>query len=118
MVSAPDPQTVTENNAPITLTGLSLTPADASANDAADTYNVTLSVGHGALALASTTGLTGTFTGASISFSGSLTDVNAALTGVSYTVAAEFEGQDTLTFTSSTTEEAGVGGGTSAPPND
>ena len=115
VVSTPDAQTTTENHAAITLTGLSLTPADASANDANDIYNVTLSVNDGALAVSSHDNLTGTFSGASITFSGSLADVNAALGHVSYTPTSEFEGQDTLTFTSSTTEEASVGGATSTP---
>jgi VCBS repeat-containing protein len=115
MVSTPNAQTTTENHAAIALTGLSLTPADVSASDANDTYNVTLSVNDGSLAVSSHDGLTGSFNGASIIFSGSLTDVNAALGHVSYTPTSEFEGQDTLTFTSSTTEEATVGGATSTP---
>jgi FecR protein len=114
VVSTPDAKITTENHAAIALTGLSVTPADASANDAADTFNVTLSVKDGSLALAGDSGLSGTFSGASITFSGSLAAVNAALSGVSYTPNSEFEGQDTLTFTSSATEEASAGGGTSA----
>jgi len=110
VVSTPNAQTTTENHAAIALTGLSVAPADASANDAADTFNVTLSVNDGSLALGSHSGLSGTFSGASITFSGSLADVNAALTGVSYTPTSEFEGQDKLTFSSSTTEEANAGG--------
>ena len=114
VVSTPDAQITTENHAAIALTGLNVAPADASANDAADTFNVTLSVNDGSLALAGDSGLSGTFSGASITFSGSLAAVNAALGGVSYTPTTEFEGQDTLTFTSSTTEEFNAGGGTSA----
>jgi VCBS repeat-containing protein len=114
VVSTPDAKTTTENHPAIALTGLIVTPADASANDTADTFNVTLSVNDGSLALADHSGLSGTFSGASITFSGSLAAVNAALTGVSYTPTSEFEGQDTLTFTASTTEEASAGGGTSA----
>src|SRR4029077_15240037 len=115
VVSTPDAKTTTENHAAIALTALSLTSADPGTSDDADTYNVTLSVGHGTLALARHANLTGTFSGSSITFSGSLTDVNAALASASYTPTSEFEGTDTLTFTSSTTEEASVGGNTSTP---
>ena len=60
-------------------------------------------------------GLAGTFTGASITFSGTLTDVNNALAddNISYTPASAFEGHETLTFAASATEEASAGGGTS-----
>src|SRR5260370_9632584 len=99
-VSAPDAQTITENHAPITLTGLSVSSADPITSDDSDTYNVTLGVGRGTLALASTTGLTVTADGSSgtLTFCGTLSEVTPPLTGVSYTVASEFEGTDTLTF--------------------
>ena len=103
VVSTPTAVVTTENHAAITLTGLSVTSADPTTSDDSDTYNVTLSVGHGTLALGSTAGLTVTADGSSgtLTFSGSLTDVNAALTNnVSYTVASEYEGSDTLHFSS------------------
>ncbi len=115
VVSKPGAPTITENHAAITLTGLTVTSADPGTSDDNDTYNVTLSVNDGSLSVGGAhTGLAGSFSGSSISFSGSLSDVNTALAGVSYTVASEFEGKDTLSFSASTTEEASVGGGTSA----
>src|SRR5207302_1255171 len=100
------------------LTGLQVSSADPTTSDDNDTYNVSLGVANGTLNVGGAhTGLIGTFTGATISFVGSLSDVNAALVNnnVSYTPNSEFEGQDTLTLTSSTTEDASVGGNTSAP---
>jgi hypothetical protein len=115
IVSTPAPVTTTENSTAITLSGLHVSPGDSSATDALDTFNVTLSVtaGEGALALTSTTGLTGTFTGSSITFHGSLTDVDNALLGVTYTPTPGFFGSDTLHFSASSTEEAAAGGATS-----
>ena len=112
-VSTPNNQTTTENVA-VGLTGLSVSEA---AGDSGDTINVTLSVNDGSLAVGgSHTGLTGTFSGSSITFSGSLSNVTTALAdnNISYTPTSEFEGQDTLTFSATTTEEADVGGGTSS----
>src|SRR5260370_15841877 len=102
-------------NAAVGLTGLSVSPADPSANDAADTYNVTLSVAHGTLSMATTAGLTGTLSGSSLAFSGSLSAVQAALADgqITYTADSEFEGTDTLHFAASRTEAAAVGSDTS-----
>src|SRR5260370_745530 len=104
-------------NAAVGLTGLSVSPADPSANDAADTYNVTLSVGHGTLSMATTAGLTGTLSGNSLAFSGSLSAVQAALAdnNITYTATPEFEGTDTLHFSSCSTEAAAVGSTPSLP---
>jgi len=49
VVSAPAPKPITESNAPRTAHRDSLTPADASANDALDTYNVTFECWAGSL---------------------------------------------------------------------
>ena len=78
---------------------------------------MTLSVEHGSLAVTEHAGLTGSFVGSTVTFSGSLSAVQAALAdnNITYTPKHGFEGTDTLHFTASTTEEAGVGGETSAP---
>ena len=77
---------------------------------------VTLSVTNGTLTLSQTTGLTFT-TGdgtadATMTFSGTLADINAALNGLVYTPTALYVGGSTLTITSSTQGSIGVGGGT------
>ncbi len=117
IVCAPHELSTTVNHAAVGLTGLSVQPGDTSANDALDTFNVTLSVEHGSLAVTEHAGLTGSFVGSTVTFSGSLSAVQAALAdnNITYTPKHGFEGTDTLHFTASTTEEAGVGGETSAP---
>ncbi|WP_028302679.1 DUF4347 domain-containing protein, partial [Oceanospirillum beijerinckii] len=63
-------------------------------DDAGDTQTVTLTIGGGTASLVTTTGLTG-LTGngtASISFSGSLTDVNNALDSLTFTPTADLNG--------------------------
>src|SRR6185437_5003348 len=122
LITAAAAASTTENTA-VKLTGLSLQPGDSSANDAADTYTVTLSVGHGSLSLTSATGLTflnNVSSGASITFSGSLADVQAALAdnNITYNPTGEYEGSDTLHFTATSTEEAAVGGNTSPATTD
>ena len=65
------------------------------------TVTITLAVTHGALTLGGTTGLTG-LTGNStglVRFGGSLTDINTALTGLSYLPTLNYNGSDTLTLT-------------------
>jgi hypothetical protein len=116
IVSNPHELSTTANHT-VGLTGLSVQPGDNSANDALDTFNVTLSVEHGSLSIKDHDGLTGTFVGSTVTFSGSLSAVQAALAdnNITYTPKHGFEGTDTLHFTASTTEEASAGGDTSAP---
>ena len=76
------------------ITGITIADADA-----LDTQTLTLSVLHGTLTLASTVGLSA-LTGnasASVSFTGTLTDVNAAIAGMTYTPTFHYHGSDTLT---------------------
>ncbi len=106
----PAAQTVTEDTA-LVLTGASgLSIADADAG--ASPLTVTLTVNNGTLALAGTTGLTGDTNGSdgTISVSGSLTDLNAALTSVTYQGLLSFSGADTLTMTTSDQGNTGSGG--------
>ena len=107
----------TENTATV-LSGLSVSTTDGGA-DNADTFTATVYVEHGKLTLGS--GLHATISGGDgndaadpVVITGSLTDVNAALAAITYTPAAEYEGTDTVHFTATLTEEAGVGGNVSA----
>src|SRR5260370_953971 len=65
--------------------------------------------------MATTAGLTGTLSGASLAFSGSLSAVQAALADgqITYTADSEFGGADPLHFAASSTEAAAVGSDTS-----
>ncbi|HTU25247.1 MAG TPA: hypothetical protein VMF30_07610, partial [Pirellulales bacterium] len=84
-------------------------------NVGAGTIQVSLSVAHGTLSLASTAGLNfslGTGTGnAAMTFTGNATDVNAALAGLSYSAGSGFTGTDKLVIS------VGTPGG-SAPVSD
>ncbi|NJO49133.1 MAG: DUF4347 domain-containing protein [Leptolyngbyaceae cyanobacterium RM2_2_4] len=80
---------------------LSIAGISVNDTDAADIQTVTLAVAQGILNLASTDGLsgiTGNGTG-SISFSGTLSNVNAALSGVSYKPELNYSGNETLSIT-------------------
>src|SRR5438270_726157 len=73
--STPAAQSLSENGA-VGLTGLSVTEA---AGDSGDTVSVTLSVANGSLSVGAHTGLAGSFSGSSVTFSGLASAVNAAL---------------------------------------
>ncbi|MEI6558601.1 MAG: VCBS domain-containing protein [Rhodospirillaceae bacterium] len=86
-------------NQTLALSGLTL--ADVDAGSMAE--KVTLSVSHGTLTLGTLTGLTfvtgdGT-SDASMSFTGTLSDINTALSSLSYHGATNYYGADTLTAT-------------------
>jgi hypothetical protein len=117
------------NNLPVLPPGGHTTPEDtalvfatASSNalsvsdpDAGDLpVRVTLSVDHGTLSLAQTTDLTFT-TGdgdadATMTFEGTLTAINAALDGLRYDPALNYNGPDVLTITSNDLGNSGPGG--------
>ena len=76
---------------------MSTSDPDAGANP----VQVSLSVSDGTLTLAQTTGLSfsvGSSGAAAMTFSGAITDVNAALDGLTYVPAPDFTGGDTLVF--------------------
>ncbi|MBD1996571.1 tandem-95 repeat protein [Leptolyngbya sp. FACHB-541] len=77
----------------LSITGISVSDADA-----ADIQTVTLSIAQGLLNLASTSGLSGITGGGtgSISFSGTLSAVNAALAGMLYKPGLNYSGNETL----------------------
>lgn len=79
--------------------GDAISTADPDAGSSSE--QVTLSVGNGALTLAQTTGVGFSAGGngtASMTFTGSIAAVNAALDGLSYRPATGYSGPDTLTF--------------------
>ncbi|NEQ48136.1 MAG: tandem-95 repeat protein [Leptolyngbya sp. SIOISBB] len=92
---------VTTNRATAEETTLTITGITIDDPETSEIQTVTLAVTQGTLKLASIanlTGLTGDETQA-VSFSGTLADINAALDGMSYTPAADFSGDDSLSIT-------------------
>ncbi|MGD7037264.1 VCBS domain-containing protein, partial [Alkalicoccus sp. WONF2802] len=102
-IVAPVPQTVDEDGV-LTITGLSFDDVDISGRADGDTSNdsvtITLEVAHGTLTLTNTDGITfvgdSANEGASLTFYGTLTDVNAAVAGLEYRPDENFNGTDTL----------------------
>ncbi|MFK2905978.1 DUF4347 domain-containing protein [Dyella ginsengisoli] len=86
--------------------------SDADANGGIE--QVTLTVTHGALSLSGTTGLSflvGSGSGdATMTFQGTLADINAALNGMVYTPTAGYHGVDGLQITTSDLGNTGSGG--------
>jgi YVTN family beta-propeller protein len=85
-----------------TAAGKQVSTSDADAAASASPLKVTLSVAHGTLTLAQTTGLTflsGANGQASMSFTGLQADVNAALNGLVYEPSRVFFGADALSLT-------------------
>ena len=97
-------------NANLTVTGLSIADVDIAAGN----VTATLSVSHGAVTLAQTAGLTFTSgdgtADASMVFSGTLANVNAALSSVSYRGTTDYAGTDTLSLSVSDNGNTGTGG--------
>ena len=100
LVTGPTSVTVVPNGR-LTFTSGELSLSDPSATAVSD--SLTLTVNHGTLALGSTNGLTfenGTANNSAvITVSGSLTELNAALSGLAYTPNLNFTGTDTLSAT-------------------
>ncbi len=111
----PGPQAVAED-APLIFSitngnGLAITDTDAGTGGA-DPMLVTLTVANGTLQLGSTSGLVG-LTGngtASITFTGSVAEVNAALAGLRYQGNADFTGGDALSIVVDDQGNSGSGG--------
>ena len=79
----------------------------------ATSLTVTLTVQHGTLTLAGMAGLTingGANGSATVTFTGSATDINAAMNGLSYAPAGNYNGGDTLVVTTSDNGGTGTGG--------
>ncbi|WP_346308847.1 tandem-95 repeat protein, partial [Limnohabitans sp.] len=98
--TVPGPQTTAEDT-PLVITGIQIADVDAGSS----TMTVTLAVTHGTLTLASGTGVTlGTNNSASVTLSGTLSDINAFLAtanAVTYVPTAHYNGSATLSITTS-----------------
>jgi hypothetical protein len=112
VVTAPTPQVTNEDTALVfsTTNGNAISVYDV---DAA-ILRVTLSVTNGTLALAGTTGLTfiaGDGNGdATMTFTGSQADINAALDGLSFSPGLNYNGSSTLQISTSDQGQTGTGG--------
>ncbi len=113
-VSAPSSISATENT-PYAITGISVSDVD----DNGGTEQITLSVGHGTLMLVSNSGVTVDQTddgsAGTLSFTGTIDALNAALTdGVTYTAASNYSGTDTLHVAIDDQGNTGSGGALTA----
>lgn len=91
-IAAPVSVSTTENSASVAIAGVKITDVDN------DNQTVTISVDKGSLTLATTAGLSGDLNGSdgTLSFSGSLASVNAALAGLAFTPTPNQSGTATL----------------------
>ena len=107
----PGPQEINQNTPLIfsTATGNHLGVYDASAIQFGDQISVTLTVSDGVVTLNGSIGLTLTtgLSGAIVQFTGSITDVNAALDGLQFTPDLDFIGSTTLVISTQDLGHAG-----------
>jgi hypothetical protein len=123
-VNAPATATLTENTSLVFSSANSnlISITDAGASGTSD--SLTLTVSHGKLTLASTTGLTfsaGANGSASMTVKGTLANLNAALNGLRYVPTSAYSGSDSLKISvtdagDKATESASVGLTVTAPP--
>ena len=110
--TVPGAQTVNEDTALVFNGAKTISISDVDANGGNET--VTLSVASGALTLSGTTGLVfGTGDGtadSTMTFTGTVSDINAALNGLSYQGNLNFNGSDTLNITTNDNGNTGSGG--------
>jgi hypothetical protein len=114
--TVPGGQTVNEDTALVFTGANAISISDVDANGGTET--VTLSVASGALTLSGTTGLVfGTGDGtadSTMTFTGTVSDINTALNGLSYQGNLNFNGSDTLNITTNDNGNTGSGGALSA----
>ncbi|MEO0818688.1 MAG: cadherin-like domain-containing protein, partial [Pseudomonadota bacterium] len=93
-VTVPATNLSTAEDTDLTISDISVADADG------DPLTVSLSVTNGTITLAQTTGLTGlTGDGTNVvQFTGSAADINAAISGMTYSAPADFNGSDSLTI--------------------
>jgi hypothetical protein len=112
--TVPGEQSVPANTALVFNAGNGNAISVAHPDSATDSVAVDLTVGHGTLTLGAVGGLTfeagDGMADASMSFSGSLAAVNAALVGLSYSPALGYSGPDLVTLTSDDQGGTGIGG--------
>jgi hypothetical protein len=105
------PAQVTQENAPVTFgNGNAITISDGDANTQTVPASVTVSVTNGTLALSELSGLTftaGSGVGATMTFTGQLSDLDAALQGMKFTPTQGFAGQAAVNVA---INETGAGG--------
>lgn len=111
--SVPGQQTVSEDGAKVfnAANGNLISIADVDAGTAA--VQVSLGVAHGTLALSAVTGLTfssGSNNSAAMTFTGTITSINAALNGLIYRPSANYNGSETLTITTNDLGNTGSDG--------
>ena len=105
-ITAPASASTNEDSA-LVFNSISVNDVDAGAGN----VTVTLAVTNGTLTLASTSGLTVSGNGtASVSATGTLADLNAALNGLSYAPNANYNGSDSLAITANDNGNTGAGG--------
>jgi hypothetical protein len=114
--TVPGLQTVNEDTALVFNGANTISISDVDANGGTET--VTLSVTSGALTLSGTTGLVfGTGDGtadSTMTFTGTVSDINTALNGLSYQGNLNFNGSDTLNITTNDNGNTGSGGALTA----
>lgn len=109
VVSVPGAQTVDEDTN-LSILGISVADSDA----ASSPLRITVSAANGTISLGSTSGLTFT-TGdgtsdATMTFTGNLSSVNAALAAIQYRGSQDFNGADTITIVANDQGATGAGG--------
>ena len=107
--TVPGALTVNEDT-DLVITGLSVADADIAATD---TLSITLSVGHGTITVAATPGVTQSGTATALTLTGTLADINVALSAsnaVVYRGNSDYNGSDTLTIVTSDLGNTGSGG--------
>jgi len=105
-ITAPASASTNEDSA-LVFNNISVNDVDAGAGN----VTVTLGVTNGTLTLASTSGLTVSGNGtASVSATGTLADLNAALNGLTYAPNANYNGSDSLAITANDNGNTGAGG--------
>ena len=118
--TVPSNQSVIENTSLVcsTANGNAVSIADPDAGAAS--VQVALSVSHGGLTLGGSTGLTitaGSSGSTNLTFTGSMTDINSALNGLTYVPAAGYTGSDTLQIATNDLGNTGAGGPQTATDN-
>jgi uncharacterized repeat protein (TIGR01451 family) len=113
ILHVPGAQSVNEDQSLVfsTANGNAITVADPD-NNGTDPEQLTLTVLNGTLTLGSTAGLTfisGADGTSAMTFTGTLTHLNAALNGLTYS-STNFDGSDVLTITANDLDEAQLGG--------
>ncbi len=111
--SVPGSQTVVQGAAFVFSSAYGNAVQISDADAGSQPVQVTLAVGHGTLSLAGTTGLTfvsGGSGSSSITFTGQISDINAALAGLTYVPTANYLGSDSLSITTNDLGHSGAGG--------